>query len=105
MANFKLYSRYFNGTVATNRSGQNFLLLRQPLNLGTNSRDTFVTITKEIENRPDILASQLYGNPDLWWVIYEFNGISDPFFELKAGQILRIPELERVLSSIRSLES
>ncbi len=59
---------------------------------------------KEHENRPDLIASQVYGEPDLWWVIYEFNGIRDPLFDLKAGHILRIPNLQRVIEAIESIE-
>jgi hypothetical protein len=104
MANFRQYSRYISGKIATNRSGQNFLVLRRPLNLIPASGDIFVTVTQEMEHRPDLVAQSAYGNPDLWWVIYEFNGIRDPLFGLRAGQILRLPELERVLGAIQDLE-
>jgi len=104
MANFKDLSRYTGGEVVKNRSGKDFLVLRKPLNLPQSDGDTFVTITKDLENRPDLVSSKAYGNPDLWWVIYEFNEIRDPFFELKEGTTLRIPELERVTDAINALK-
>jgi hypothetical protein len=104
MSNFKSTSRYANGLVATNRSGKNFLVLRSPLQLVESSGDIFVTITADIANRPDLISQKAYGNPELWWVIYEFNGIRDPMFDLKPGTVLRIPELERVLIAIQALE-
>lgn len=104
MANFKDLSRYTGGQVAKNRSGKDFLILRRPLNLSESDGDIFVTITKELELRPDLVSSKAYGIPDLWWAIYEFNGIRDPFFELKEGTTLRIPELERVLDAINALK-
>lgn len=103
MANFKRLSRYTNGIVTKNRSGKDFLTLRKPLNLEKSDGDVFVTITQDIEMRPDLISNKAYGTPDLWWVIYEFNGVRDPLFDLRAGQILRIPELERVLDSIDSI--
>lgn len=104
MANFKRNSRYTGGKVTKNRSDQDFLILRRPLNLEQADGDVFITITQEDEKRPDLVAQKAYGNPDLWWVIYEFNGIRDPFFDLKMGSELRIPELERVLDAIEELK-
>lgn len=105
MANFKNLSRYTGGQVTKNRSDKDFLILRRPLNLKEDEGDVFVQVTQELEKRPDLVASKAYGNPDLWWVIYEFNNIRDPFFDLKAGMLLRIPALERVLTAIDQLGS
>lgn len=104
MANFKRYSRYSVASATTNRNGNNFLILRNPLNLEKSSTDTNIIVSQEFENRPDLLANKLYNEPELWWVIYEFNEIKDPFFDLKAGQILRIPTLERILEALNSIE-
>lgn len=104
MANFKRTSRYKRAIVTTNRSNQNFILLRKPLVLEQDNGDTFFEVTQEVLKRPDLVAQTFYGNTDYWWVIYEFNGIKDPLFELKMGQILRIPALERVLVAIEQLE-
>lgn len=104
MANFKRLSRYTGGILEKNRSGKEFLVLRLPLNLEPSDGDVFVEITQDLIQRPDLIAHKAYGNASLWWVIYEFNGIRDPLFELKMGQIIRIPELERVLKAIEELE-
>lgn len=105
MANFKELSRYTGGTAAKNRSGKNFLILRQPLNLQPEDGDIFVTITQELQGRPDLVATKAYGIPELWWVIYEFNGIRDPLFDLKNGQVIRLPELERVIQAVTNLQT
>lgn len=105
MANFKKYTRYTGGKVAVNRSNQKFLVLRDSLNLEKDSTDTIVVVTQELEKRPDLVSYKAYGIVDLWWVIYEFNQINDPFFELKQGQLLRIPSLERVITAIEKLGS
>jgi hypothetical protein len=104
MANFKRLTRYTGGEIQTNRSNKTFLVLRRPLELEPSDGDTFVQITSEYVNRPDLISYKAYGTVDLWWVIYEFNGISDPLFELKLGAILRIPEKDRVLRAIQNLE-
>lgn len=105
MANFKRTSRYANGMAITNREGQKFLILRKTLNLEENAGDVFITVTQDLEKRPDLVSFKAYGNFELWWVIYEFNGIRDPFFDLRMGMILRIPALERVLTAINELEA
>ena len=104
MANFKKTSRYSKATVATNRLNKNFILLRRPLELSEDQGDTFFTVTQEVLKRPDLISQNFYGDANYWWVIYEFNGIKDPLFELKMGQILRIPDISRVLEAISKLE-
>lgn len=104
MANFRKYSRYSNGLITTNRNNKNFIILRRPLNLTQSEDDTFIVITQEYEKRPELLSSKAYGIPDLWWAIYEYNGIMDPLFDLKANQVLRIPSLNRVLAAINNIE-
>lgn len=103
MANFKSTSRYARALATSNRSDQNFIILRRQINLEPEQDDTFATVTQEILQRPDLIAQTYYGNTELWWVIYEFNGIRDPLFELKLGQILRIPALDRVMAAISEL--
>ena len=104
MANFKRLSRYTGGVVAENRTRQQFLVLRRPLQLEPADGDVFVTVNQELIKRPDLIANNAYGNVNLWWVIYEFNNIRDPLNDLREGQILRIPELQRVLQAIEELE-
>ena len=103
MAIFKRNSRYTGGTTLRNRNGQNFLILRRPLNLLPSSDDVFISISKELVNRPDLISSKAYRIPDLWWAIYEFNGISDPLFGLQAGRVLRIPSYDSVVAAIKKL--
>lgn len=103
IANFKTLSRYTNAIVDTNSTGQLFLPLRSPLGLPSSPDDIYVTVTQELLLRPDLVSSNAYGIPDLWWVIYEYNNISDPLFSLTIGQTLVIPELNRVLNALNSL--
>lgn len=104
MANFKTLSRYTGGKVTKNRSEQDFLILRRPLNLTEDEGDVFVEITQDLEKRPDLVAFKAYEDPNLWWVIFELNEIRDPFFDLVAGQLIRLPALDRLLEAIEELE-
>ena len=103
MANFGQNTRYTNGTITKNRSNEDFLILRRPLNLEPGDSDQFVSVPQHLTRRPDLISNLAYGNPDLWWVIYEFNGIHDPLFGLPTGTILRIPAIDRVLEAIQEL--
>jgi len=103
MANFKLNTRYTNGFTAKTRSGSPFMLLRKPLNLTNDPGDTLVAIKQEDVLRPDLISQKAYGNPTLWWVILEYNNIADSLFELREGQILKIPDINRVLIAIRNI--
>ena len=44
----------------------------------------------------DSLALYYYNNPTFFWVICSFNRISDPYIELKEGQIIKIPLLSNI---------
>lgn len=103
MANFKKYTRYTNGFITKNRSNTSFLVLRSPLGLEKADGDIFVTINQDLLNRPDLISQKTYDTPDLWWVIYEFNNIKDPLFELTIGQVLRLPDKTRVLNAIEKI--
>ena len=103
MANFKRYSRYTNGKKTTNRSDEEFIVLRGNLSLEEGEDDIFVAVDQNLVDRPDLIAHKAYRNTDLWWVIYEFNNIRDPFFDLKVGQVLRVPSKARVLEAIKQL--
>lgn len=56
------------------------------------SDDTLVNMTDQrYVNRPDLLASDLYGNADLWWVFGVRNGWEDPIHDLKLSIQFFVP--------------
>lgn len=103
MAIFRKNTRYTNGISSKNRSGQDFLLLRNSLVLTSDPGDTLVAIKQEDILRPDLISQKAYNTPELWWVILEYNNIQDPMFELQLGQILKIPAIARVQKAIQNL--
>ena len=104
MSNFKNTSRYSQPVVSKNRSNKTFIVPRSPIKIESGEGDTFLTITQELLIRPDLISQRAYGNSEYWWVIYEFNGIIDPLFDLKLNDVLRIPPIENVLIAISLLE-
>ena len=49
-------------------------------------------ITKGVEYRPDLVAFDIYGIPDVWWQILEANNIFD-VFDFKAGLTIILPKI------------
>jgi hypothetical protein len=103
MARFLTGSRYTNGVVSVNRNGDQFLVLRDLLILAPDPDDSFLNITDEMLNRPDIISFIAYNRPDLWWAIFDINNIKNPFVDIKVNQRLRIPELSKLFAAINNL--
>lgn len=103
MANFKPFTRYTNGNTSKNRSDKDFIVLRKSLKLEPSDDDIFVTVTSKFIGRPDTIGSVAYNDSNLWWAVFEFNNINDPFFDLNLGQILRLPSKARLLLAINNL--
>jgi hypothetical protein len=55
--------------------------------------DASVTINKSYANRPDLLAYDLYGDADLWWVFTARNPnvLRDPIFDFLPGVQIYVP--------------
>jgi hypothetical protein len=60
-----------------------------------NPRDQYWEITQVYNLRPDLLAHDLYGNSQLWWVFAQRNPnrIKDPLFDFTTGTGIYIPQL------------
>jgi len=68
------------------------------------ANDVQFTVTSQYANRPDMLAYDLYGDSNLWWVFAVRNKdvIQDPVYDLYAGQVIYLPQaatLKTVLGS------
>ena len=55
--------------------------------------DTYFTVTKNYENRPDLLSNDLYGTTGYWWIFAVRNPdvIQDPIYDLTSGITILIP--------------
>lgn len=71
-------------------------------NLPAVTNDVLFTVTSQYENRPDLLAFDLYGDVTLWWVFAVRNKdvIKDPIYDLYAGQQIYLPQLPTIRSAL-----
>lgn len=57
--------------------------------------DKLFTIVETYQYRPDILALDLYGQGQLWWVFYQRNPntLAAPPWDFRAGQQIYLPKI------------
>jgi hypothetical protein len=60
--------------------------------------DVPYVIKPQYNYRPDLLASDLYEDPNLWWVFKSRNPneLEDPIFDFVAGVEIKIPKLDTI---------
>ena len=75
-----------------------FGLLREPL--VPDPTDQIFVVSKPFENRLDKISTEVYGTPQLWWVIAIVNDIIDIDTGIVIGVRLKIP-LQSRLASLR----
>ena len=58
-----------------------------------NTTTTTITLDAKYNEKPDLLAYDLYGNAKLWWVFGLFNqdALADPIIDFKAGLKIIVP--------------
>lgn len=57
--------------------------------------DTFIQLNRQQAKRLDSFAYEQYGDPELWWVILQANGIDLPN-QVYEGLTLRVPSKETI---------
>ena len=64
--------------------------------------DLSMTINETYHLRPDLLAFDLYEDPNLWWVFAQRNPniIHDPIWDMKQGVSIFLPEQERLFNDL-----
>ena len=79
---------------AQTRTFGNFLDIMTNRPVSKLDDDVLYAIDKVYEFRPDMLASDLYGNSSLWWVFVQRNPnvLKDPLFDFRAGVQIYIPK-------------
>ena len=73
---------------------QNYLDLLVIRPVSAEPDDYLYTIEPQYQNRPDLLAYDLYQEPALWWVFTQRNldVLQDPIFDFIAGTQIYIPK-------------
>ena len=56
--------------------------------------DVLYTIEVQYTHRPDLLAFDMYGDKDLWWVFAQRNieKLKDPVYDFEAGTEIFVPK-------------
>lgn len=65
------------------------------------SSDTTYTVEDKVAGRLDLIAKAYLGDDSLWWLIAQYNMVLDPFGEIVAGRVLRIPTPARVKTMLK----
>jgi hypothetical protein len=92
-ANYSSSSPYY-ATQQTNW----YLDMWEPIDLSPDSTDMYVEVETKYEGRPDLLAYDLYGTSNYWWVFMKRNRdvINHPILDMKAGLKIWAPKKERL---------
>jgi hypothetical protein len=90
-------SPYFSTEIASG-----YLDVLKLRDLPSEKDDILFEITSTYENRPDLLAYDLYQDAKLWWVFAVRNKskIKDPVFDIKAGTKIYLPKLSTLKKSL-----
>lgn len=90
-------SRYVNGgsTEATEFS----LEWWEKNSFESDDSDLTYAVENSVIGRLDLIANAFYNEPQLWWVIAQYNNILDISEEIVPGRILQIPSKERVMTT------
>ena len=91
MATYKKSSPYFD----TKKFG-NFLDVMTYRKIPAYSTDVYYEVDPVYNMRPDLLAHDLYGDSNLWWVfaMRNPNVLKDPIFGFVTGTRIHIPKKE-----------
>ena len=90
-----------NSPYARTKFYGNFLDVAQFSNIPKNADDVVFEINRTYQYRPDLLAFDLYGDANLWWVfaLRNPNTIKDSIFDMRAGTKIYLPK-KSILDSL-----
>lgn len=79
-----------------------FLDVMVPRTITKTANDVLYRIDKVYEYRPDLLASELYGDSKLWWVFAARNPnvLKDPLFDFVSGTLIYLPLTTSISSDL-----
>jgi hypothetical protein len=83
-------SIYKNTNIVDNK----YLDIMEPIIGDISAYDVYsVTLAAKYNERPDMLAYDLFSNSNLWWVFAEFNQdiLKDPIMDFKSGLTIQVP--------------
>ena len=95
MSNLNLYAN-------TDITPEGYLGVFVPQPIPVSIDDLQYTILPQYSYRPDLLAYDLYGTTDLWWVFAQRNIdiLKDPIYDFVAGTRIFIPQEQNLRSRL-----
>jgi Base plate wedge protein 53 len=71
-------------------------------NISNQTDDIEFEISSRYQNRPDLLAYDLYSDSNLWWVFAVRNKsvIKDPIYDMQAGTKIFLPKLSTLRTEL-----
>jgi hypothetical protein len=89
MATYKKTSPYY-----TTRQNNLYLELLTIRPVPAEKDDFQYVIETQYRHRPDLLAFDLYGKADLWWVLVQRNMsvLKDPIYDFEPGTVIFCPK-------------
>lgn len=69
----------------------------QPLFIDRQFEPSIYRVSPQKANRPDLIADDIYGDPSLFWVLLEYNSVSNTLNWPKAGEIIKYPPVNRIM--------
>lgn len=97
--NYKKTSPYADTSVS---SFGNYLDQMVSRPVPASSGDTVVEINQKYNLRPDLLAYDLYGDSNLWWVFAERNpnNLVDPIGDFRTGTLIFVPDKSNLIQNL-----
>jgi hypothetical protein len=96
--------RYTNSSpyAETAMVNNQFLDVMTNRSITVDQSDVYWTITSNYNLRPDLLASDLYGDAALWWVFASRNPntLKDPFFDFTTDTKIFIPKMDTLKTDL-----
>lgn len=97
MANYTSGSRYRKANYGTFRGKE--VVYPKIVDYNSISAIGTYTVTARSEYRSDLISVEVYGRPDLGWIIMAYNQIDHPK-DLVAGKTLKIPPAQGILNAV-----
>jgi len=96
-AQYDTTSPYFNTGIS-----QFFLDVMTNRPIPRESDDKLFTIVETYQYRPDMLALDLYGQSQLWWVFYQRNPntLTAPPWDFQAGVQIYLPKISTLRTAL-----
>lgn len=97
MATYSSTSPYFNTQFT-----QFYLDMMSNRPIPRESDDIYFKLNQTYQYRPDLLAFDLYGQSQLWWVFYQRNPntLIAPPWDFEAGKSIYLPKITTLRSAL-----